>query len=243
MLIIPTYIEQAHVCGLPAKFSTTNDDIDNIFDIQSPAVARVASISERAKLAFTAALVEWIVWRLDGLIKTEDMLNFAESLWAAVVDYDYTKSIDHDLFNDQPLQLILYNTWSTANAQLRLCKEGEGEGLYCVNLASMARYVMPKKTKSFAEWLKPVLVRLVKLYEWPDELQDEDVDWDEVDMELIHGPWVPRQVLDPNFDFDQKMTNGLINDFLQSLDYTKNPYLRTPEEMLHMGFKGIPYRV
>jgi len=55
------------------------------------------------------------------------------------------------------------------------------------------------------------------------------------------GPFVAREALDPDFDYKPEVARKLMADFLRGVDYTKNPYLRSPKDMLEDGFEGTPY--
>jgi hypothetical protein len=48
-------------------------------------------------------------------------------------------------------------------------------------------------------------------------------------QEARRGPLIPRELLIPDFVFSPDMTEGLINRFLASVDYHRNPYLTPPE--------------
>jgi hypothetical protein len=93
-------------------------------------------------------------------------------------------------------------------------------------LAKLVIHVLGKP-KPFKDWCELTLRRLVKLS--PAKKQD------------MAGPPVPREALDPEFDFEEEMTNELLAKFLQTLDYKQNPFLRSPEQMMQKGFEGIPY--
>jgi hypothetical protein len=55
------------------------------------------------------------------------------------------------------------------------------------------------------------------------------------------GDVVPREALDPNFDFNPERTQFLIDRFLADLSRRTNPFLSSPEKMLEGGFVGTPY--
>jgi hypothetical protein len=55
------------------------------------------------------------------------------------------------------------------------------------------------------------------------------------------GEVVPREALDPAYDFRIEDTEALINQYLIGLDYTRNPFLNNPERMIEEGFPGTPY--
>jgi hypothetical protein len=55
------------------------------------------------------------------------------------------------------------------------------------------------------------------------------------------GVPVPREILDPDFDYEPEKAEGLLARFLNDLDPNENPYLSPPEEMIKAGFEGTPY--
>jgi len=100
-----------------------------------------------------------------------------------------------------------------------------------VRLSTLTSYVM-SDPMPYKTWCEQVLNRFEVLY--PRDPEDP------------LGDVVPRQAVDPGFDFRVEQTEVLINEFLSSLDYRSNPFLRSPKAMLEhiegeQDFKGIPY--
>jgi hypothetical protein len=103
-------------------------------------------------------------------------------------------------------------------------------------MAQLARHVLPKtKQATFDKWVKVSLTRLSQLYPLRDGA--------ETDPTVRQGIPVLQEIFDSAFEFRVEMTGDLLRDFLLSLDYSNNPYLRSPEEMTKMGFEGTPYRI
>ena len=54
---------------------------------------------------------------------------------------------------------------------------------------------------------------------------------------------MPIEVFDPEFVWHPELAAELIDRFLGTLAPQRNPFLRTPAEMLDDGFRGTPYRL
>jgi hypothetical protein len=238
MLIIPPYIEAAGVRGMSPTFKTDLMSLNLLADVEISSVdTRTGKSSEQAKLAFSAAVTEWIAWRLDGVVDVSDLLNFAEGLWAAVIDYRYFNEVDHPTPKNKEggLDHVIFRTWQDANSFIRLCPRGQGRSENCVLLAVLARHVLPKpKQEIFKNWLAVVLER-IKTY-WAMDLSTKGA-------EARQGPPVPRAAFDPSLEYTPSMDKKLLGDFVASLDPKTNPYLRSPEEMKKAGFPGTPYKL
>lgn len=237
MLIIPPYIEAAGVRGTSPTFKTDLMSLNLLADVEVPSVdTRTRKSSEQAKLAFSAATTEWVAWRLDGVVDVSDLLNFAEGLWAAVIDYRYFREVEHSAPKSSGgLDHVIFRTWQDANSFIRLCPRGQGNSKDCVLLAVLARHVLPKsKQEIFKNWLAVVLDR-IKTY-WAMDLSTKGA-------EARQGPPVPRVAFDPSLEYMPSMDKKLLGDFLASLDPKTNPYLRSPEEMKKAGFPGTPYKL
>jgi hypothetical protein len=118
-----------------------------------------------------------------------------------------------------------------------------------VALASIVRYVMPPKTKrAFSAWLDWASKRILALapapqpfLPWPDEFPSEAA-YHEAGRPYFGDP-IPLEALDPDFDYKPEMRKDLLASFLSRLDWKKNPFLRSPDEMKKLGFPGTPYRL
>ena len=89
------------------------------------------------------------------------------------------------------------------------------------NAWNIAEHIMTN-TQPLTEWKERIIDRLERLYP--------------VDKDDPMGDVVPSDV-----DFRVEMTEQLVQAFLSWLDPGTNRFLRTPEQMLELGFKGIPY--
>jgi hypothetical protein len=189
-------------------------------------------LSRSATLAIGIAFTEWTVWRLRPYSDFEAPLHVVEAAWAATIDIRYYKIPTIAQFQERkgPIDGVLRAAKDLIEQLLRAFNTPSkqnvpGETVYPYFLA---RHVMPDK-KPFDAWLKATLQRSQHLYPF----NEHD----------ITGPPVPRQAMDPTLNFTTEQTPQLLADYLQNLDPTTNPYLRTPDELLATGFNGTPYRL
>ena len=91
---------------------------------------------------------------------------------------------------------------------------------------NIAEHVLPDRAP-FLAWCERVVQRLEQLYPF-----DEDDPT---------GNVVPREALDPEFEFEPAMTSDLVNRSLANLDYDSNRFLRAPDEMRARDFSDTPY--
>jgi hypothetical protein len=228
-LIIPKYIEAAMVRGVPVKHKWKSSEH---FEKESPKLeAQLYETSFRGILGIAAGVAEWIAWRFDGLGNCQPTFQFIEAVWAGQIDPDYTirwewptgvkveGPIERPLAHANGLLGTIFGLFTIL--ENGICQE-------TVYLTQLARYVVPNKS-AFDNWSKTILARLAQSH--PHDDADE------------RGPLIARQIVDPDFDYQPEQTTDLVRDFLAGLDYKNNPYLRSPEDMISLGFKGTPYSI
>ncbi len=234
MLTIPTDIEVAKFAGAPIKFRQSEDLLSDAMMRSDPKVAGWSrACTNQAQLALSAALVEWIAWRLQGPWEVGILHQFAESLWAAQINPLYPK----DLHPPRPKKKdiashYIWNVWNTGNAQRRIVAKGEAKHAKNVMLASIARAVAPKK-KDISNWIMDALKRLYELYPVEKALRDKRSE--------CNGSSVPREALDLSTQFDPEKTAEYLEALRKNLDPATNPFLASAEEMKTAGFEGEPY--
>lgn len=88
--MIPPHIEAAGLRGKPVDYEWDEADTLQYYDRTSKQLSdRILPLSPRARLALTAGITEWIVWRLDGLSDFADLRQFVQAVWAGVHDGRY----------------------------------------------------------------------------------------------------------------------------------------------------------
>lgn len=236
MLDMPSHILPLALAEAPVTFEANRSTINLIFDGDVPFVGEWMDVlTERAKLATGAALVEWIGWRLERFDAGRDLLQMAEAMWAATIDFRYAREIEWAEPRHVPApEFMAFATFSKARALLRSTRELRGKSMLCPYLALLVRHVLPKVHQAaFRKWLKFVLdERVGKLY---------CIDQDSADEDERLGRLIPRETFDPAVPFPLAHGADLTAAFLRRLDPASNRWLLMPDEMHKQGFKGQPY--
>src|SRR5262249_55232398 len=94
-------------------------------------------------------------------------------------------------------------------------------------LAMDAEHVAGRHS-AFEPWLAESLRRCYQHY--PD-----------TGASIADQPPVPKEFFEPHFTFREGSAEESLARFVTTLNPSANPYLRSPAEMLEMGFRGIPY--
>jgi hypothetical protein len=233
MITEPRFVAKSAMTGIPLKHKWNDSDPELAYPENRNLERQLQPISYRGVLAFSLGCAEWIAWRMRPFFQDQMLLLYIEGLWAGMVDWNYL----------HPLRVtgkeFDWRDWEgpergpVLGAMLRLEKIAElTQRKYfsspeASSLAQLALLVVPVQ-KPVKDWSREVISRLKVKYPYSktDEL----------------GPPVPRQLLDIDTDWSNEDTNILISKFLAGLDFEKNPFLRSPDEMTREGFQGIPYK-
>lgn len=116
------------------------------------------------------------------------------------------------------------------------------------NVVALTRHVLgPKFKAQLRTWLTAVIRRLDTLAANPyQDFRsksdfDSDVEWLEYKRRNM-GPPLPIEVADPSREIAPADLAPLYANFIASVDWAANPYLRSPDELRQAGFVGEPYR-
>lgn len=60
---------------------------------------------------------------------------------------------------------------------------------------------------------------------------------------MRRGPLIAREALDLSFPYYPDITTTLLTGYLATVNDGSNPLLRSQQQMLQSGFKGVPYTV
>lgn len=233
MLTIPPHIAATGFAGAPITFKETPNALRAAARRDAPKLAGYLYTStNQCSLAFTAALVEWIGWRLEGPWEVKILLQFAESLWAAQADPAYAKHTLPPGPGESLSSQFIWKVWNNANGQRELVARGDGSNLYAANLSQIAKLVAPD-AKVFNKWAKTVLERCVAEHPVTEDQRE--------DRKQCNGPPIAREFVDTTQTFDVSTTDSAIRDFLAGLDPKTNPFLASAQEMTDGGFSGTPY--
>jgi hypothetical protein len=229
-LSAPRYIQNANIQVPTIGYKWDDWDFEQAeAPISKRLAARLRKTSWRANMAFAAASAEWLVYRFEKLLDDPTPFDYFEAAWAQIVDFHYGFIFWDPLHDDEfvgPVKGPIREGLAWVMEIIRVSEEGEHPARMCASLAKLTTYVMPDPAP-YRQWLKDVVRRLAVLY--PFNPKDE------------LGEVVPREVLDPTFDFQPEQTEALVNRFLAKLDPAKNSFLRDPDEMLEEGFEATPY--
>ena len=231
--LIPKYIVATGIVDALLEHDCDDNDPELMYDEEVPRLeVRISKLSFRATVALAAGFAEWVAWRMSKHSDDQMLFNYIEAIWAAVVDWHYIEP------KDNPEENLLWANWqgpvrgpmcataSVLSEAVNSAMDEEPASPEAVRLSNLVEHVIPN-VKSFRKWRNQAIDRLTKLYP--------------VDDNEPTGIPVPKEVLDPSFDFKPEISTKLIDRYLKSLDYRKNPYLRSPQEMQKAGFKGTPY--
>ena len=196
----------------------------------------LAPTTLRAKIAAAVGIYEWIVYRFNCLSDDPLPRQFAEAAWCSNVSHQYLNYVELDRKAWRgPIRGPLYSARTILNDMIHHYQEDVEPAINVAFLSSLAIHVL-QDSNIFRLWRDACVTRLVGLYQEPDTDPFENLF-----VEDTGGPLVPREVLDPEFEFRVELTNSLIDRFFQDVDHQSNPFLQAPEVMKAEGFEGTPY--
>lgn len=200
---------------------------------------RLKGVSQRAALAFACGSAEWLVYRFEKLCPERAPWDFLIAAWAMIVDVrygGYGHSTQWQVYSDKgwdgPIRRPIRNALQILEAALQQVGWNKIDPVRrAAKIAALTRYVLSDPTP-YERWCDDVIERFNLLY--PRNPEDP------------LGDVVPRQAIDPEFDFNVEQTEALVNQFLATLDYRSNVFLSPPEGMLQHfddgeDFVGTPY--
>jgi len=239
---VPLYIEKAKLDSPVLLYAW--DDTQVIASLKydtSDLIEHIEPISLRAKMVLAIGIYEWIIWRYHLLYDELTPVQISEASWWAAIDKQYIQYIE--LVRSKytgPIKGPLWVASMNLVDMFYLTPEGKNQWRVSIHyLSRTAMHVLPE-TKFFEQWLDRATDRLVNMYPALEDDPFEDLFNDH--EEERRGPLVAREVLDPSFDYHPDQAPALLDNFLRNVDHTKNPFLRSPEELMELGIEH-PYRV
>lgn len=227
-LRIPKYIQDAAIQDALIRYTWDDWNVQSIYKVENDEFhKRMLGLSHRANFAFAVACGEWSAHRFDLVSDDQTPHQQLEAFWAGIIDPGYVIWSEHpDEYWPGPirgaLQLAIIFTLEAMDAAFGYKDPAQS----AANAWHLAKHIMTDD-KPFMHWKEHVVDRLELLYPL-----------DETDP---LGDVVPREAMDPDFDFRPEMTEKLVQAYLDRLTPGLNPVLRTPEQMIESGFKGTPY--
>lgn len=227
-LPIPQYIQIADIQDINIKYLWDDWDVEATdMPLDKVLQKRFGAISQRAVATFTIGTAEWVVYRFGTLSNDPVPNQCLEAAWAQIVDFCY--SFYEDIRQDQwngPIRGPIGIALRRVGFAIQQAELGHDPAWRAGRISNLAEHIITNPTP-YKDWRERVLTRLEKLYP--------------IDSNETLGEVIPREALDPDFDFKVEETDSLINQFLSQLNHDQNPFLNSPQKMLSLGFKGIPY--
>ena len=243
---IPTYIHNANINTPVIRYIWDDTRVDEDFRYQcgdfDGLLSKLKNISLHGRIVLGIGIYEWIIWRYHSLSDDPIPFQLAESAWCANVNNEYGEYIELD--RDEyagPVKAPLWCAVTWLLPMVHFSDNDDNEWQDGIDfLARLAMHILPE-TKPFEQWLNTVVDRLMKMHPAPEDDPFEDL-FDDEHIEERRGPLVAREALDPSFDYHPDQAPALLDNFLRSIDHSKNPFLRSPEELMELGI-AHPYRV
>ena len=250
----PSYIDEAAVRASTSKFAWDGEGMHYGPSQGTKLHKALEKLDTCTHATLTSLIAEWLVWRLYSSVKRpERYLQYLDTVVAWEIDWRY-----HD-------QTALQGEIPTDTA----AHQALGDGIYMVRcvaddeywvhpaastassaaLVSIIKQTLSNKEKAaFTKWLDWALAQAAKLGPLPRKKRPErdDFDSDEAyhDATRPHfGKPLPREALDPSSGYKPEQREELLARYLERLDWKTNPFLRSPDAMKKLGFRGKPYKL
>jgi hypothetical protein len=195
--------------------------------IDEALLERLQKISQRASAAFAIASAEWIVFRFASLMEADEPFWYLETAWAQIIDARY--GLEWDPLQSGwsgPVMGPIRQALMWAGDTIEQVEDDLDPAESAATIARLVEYVLPT-IDAYRNWSDRVLARLETHFPFNEKDPKGDV--------------VPREAMDPAFDFTLESIEHLVNAYLAKLDRDTNPFLNSPEGMIEQGFKGTPY--
>lgn len=229
-LSIPSHIKAAGIVLQPIEHEWEDADEQAVITGNATIESKLSIISHLGVAALSLGAVEWLIWRFEQYLPDRVPFQIVEASWAGIIDWRYLN------WKDLPIEEWEELPWSVGEP-LTIAFELFQEMLYMLRdggfvpvtsscLAELPLHVL-NNPESYKQWRRFAIRQLIKTH--PANREDR------------MGAAVPREALDPSCDYESANDAGLVSVYLQGLDYSQNPYLNSPEEMIEQGFAGTPY--
>jgi hypothetical protein len=227
--IPPPHIAVADLPHMPVAYRWDNTIEEEMMFFQMNIAHRMAEMSDRAALAFSLGALEWTLWRLRPELPGDDVFQFLDAAWAALVDWRYLKSFDLPEWEpafERPVGGPLWESFEVLEQSFFAARNSQPFMHNPVIISKIALYVCGRPD-AFKTWRRSITSRLVGMYP--------------IDRAAPAGRPVPRSLLNPGYVPSPEMDNKHIADYLTGLNWQTNRFLRSPDELGEKGFEGVPY--
>lgn len=214
--------------------SPAHDDLDGPLE----------AISERARVALTIAIGEWIYQRFTTVSSDRTPLDVCEAAWAGLVHLAYVipTEMDDDDWRGPVRGPLVHAMDRVLTAVLDLYEREipDCTRTSAVKIWHLARHLLPD-TAAFDAWFETCLERLTDHYPAPGIVADRADNLFDLDVEL--GEPVPRNLFDTTAPFDPSTAAAAIDGLLRGLEQGHNPHVNTRDVIVGSGiFSGTPFR-
>lgn len=224
----------------------------NLLFSNEPLFSSIKDLGYKATIGMAAAITEWIHWRV---CETEEEIYKhmpqIEVIWFAAIDPLYISKYDFEwkFRNTEGMPTPLSGNWFINRLLLNDYMKGVCYvHRYLMNLLLLILHLLSTNDKKvFNKWFEETVQKIVAIHPCPykyEELPGLKSTAKIIDLyDCSNDAPISRDLFfNSSFSYTEENNNMAVHTFLQSLDYTTNPFLSSPEEMIAKGFKGKPYR-
>lgn len=203
------------------------------------------ALNHKAVVGLSAALAEWIFWRIKGSYPIEATLPVTDALWLGLIDRRYINNWKYGADKGEDIyDNILWITLACLQEIRYHYTIGDYRILYrVVNLTMLARHIAPDKSQ-FDNWLGGCLERATEFF--PARYDRDDVRNNPDNYNKCYDsssePPIPREFFfEPGFDYKTANIDELLERFINGLDHSNELYFKSEDDMIKEGFIGMPY--
>lgn len=210
-MTFPHYIRAGVDPQAPITFDW-DEETTNVFLEDARLAKRVGVGTARGIAALSIGITEWIVYRFSALSNDPMPPVYLEAAWVGLINWDYMNVKHGAKIKDWtgPIRRPLFLAIRTLKENLSMASRGAFPAEETVYLVFLARHVLTD-SKPFLKWLDFALTRMAMHFAGDDM-----------------GTPVPREALDPDFDFKPEQAGELLARYLRTVSASSNPYLTLP---------------